>query len=174
MAKFDSSTTMIRGINIYVDDQDRYVYYDPFTKRGYLLLDKNIKQFYFYQNRYLYVIIALILFTGFIANVYASLGFGIMAVIVLEYLFRVRYLNSLTILGNFKPVNKASTLRRSLNPETRGKMLIKSFLYTALSVLLVINAYIEQYELWLFVGTCAVAVVTIGIAIYNLVLGLKS
>lgn len=173
MGKKESYTNPVRGFNIYLDDLDRYVYYDYFTNQGYLLLEKNTKQFYFYQNRFLYIAILMILLASFVPNIWLCLGVGALAALVFEYFFRMKYLPSLTRLGSFKKERKASSVTRKLNPDTKGKLMLKSLLYVVLAVLLVLNAYIEAYEPWLVGLSCLIAVVAIFIAIYNFRLGLR-
>ena len=168
------NTSTVKGMNIYYDDKNRSIYYDRFTKQGYLIQDKNSREYYMYQNRYMFVAIAVILASGFISDFWICLSAGICALVVFEYMFRMKFLKSLSVVGGFVPNRKSGLVQAATTPEEKNKLLLKAGLYLALSILLVVNAMTNNYEMWVIVMSYGLSVGAFCLAILNFVSYRKS
>lgn len=155
----------LSGINIFQDKHGRSVYYDRIFKKGYLIQDKNIQQYYFYQNRYLFVAIIAILSATYISNYWLIILFSILAIIILEVMFRISYLHHLTVLSNFKPIKKQSNI--SINKETKNKYLMKVIAFTLLSILLILNVMTTSYDNLMIGFSYLVSACSIVMAVMN-------
>ena len=71
--KVDKKSNNISGRNIYLDRQGQTVYYDPISKCGYIIDKKVEGKFFVYKNRFVLILMIMILFTG---NCYARAGGG--------------------------------------------------------------------------------------------------
>lgn len=149
------------GRNIYVDERGRDVYYDRFTKNGYLIQEKNLKSYFMYQNRFILVIIGIILGYNFLASLETCIIIGVIVAIIIEIMFRRKYLPSLITIQGFKPEKKLPVYKQIADGEARGKVILKTFLYLAMSILLVLNAYIEKLEFPMFALSVVVAIISL-------------
>ena len=55
-------TIRLSGRNIYTDKQNRTIYYDWVTKKGYLVGSKDAQAATFYKNRFAVILIAVMIF----------------------------------------------------------------------------------------------------------------
>lgn len=135
----------LRGMNIWIDDKGRDIYYDRFfTKCGYVINEKNKGTYAFYANRFFLPIIATVLVMNFILNETQSIFLGILLYIILELLFRLKFLPSLTKLKKFKPQYKLRLVEQ-IQSQDRNKTIILAFLLVAFAILLVINVHMEGF-----------------------------
>lgn len=136
----------VRGMNVYLDDKGRDVYYDRlFTKCGYLIQEKDKGTYAMYANRFIIPIIAAVLAMNFILTEKQSIIMGIGLYFILEALFRFKFLPSLTKLKKFKPTKKLRLVEQ-IQTLGRNKLLLLSILLVVLAVLILINAYTEGYS----------------------------
>lgn len=157
------------GLHIYEDNKGRDVYYDIFTKKGYVIQEKNRQTYSKYENRYLLVIILIILLCS-ITNMYLlSIIIGVVVAGVYEFSFRYKFLDGLVCLNNFKPDKKNSIIDQIASSGQKNKVIIKIVLYIALAVLIVLNGYRQNLSTLLMVICYIVAVFGIASAVVNFI-----
>ena len=139
-------TQKLRGNNIYVDDLGRNVYFDKLSKEAYLIQDKDIKSFSFYSNRFILVVGSIIVFSAFLESIVVCISIATFLLIVLEIIFRKKYLPSLIKLDNFKTIKKMSYVDQEVQTNSRNKTLTKVGLFILLTVLLGLNAYEKEFS----------------------------
>lgn len=131
----------LRGINVYQDDKGRDIYYDRlFTKKAYLIPTHLFGKFSLYQSRYIFPIAIFALLAGFIVETKIALLISIAVLVVMEILFRFKFLPDLPEAKRFKPSADQSFMKRMVGNGSKKKMLIRAALYLALAILLVLNA----------------------------------
>lgn len=166
-----STTASVAGINIYKDSRNRTVYFDRLTKDGYVITAHNVNQYNFYSKRFLIPLIAFALLSTLNVGGY-KLGFGKAAliclgiIIVMEYLFRFRFLKSLTTIPNFRPEKKKPYLQQIIDSNTNKFVIfLKAILYLALGIIFIYYAYLSNYDLveWFVAGTVSIAAIWYGI-----------
>ena len=63
--KVDKKSNNISGRNIYLDRQGQTVYYDPISKCGYIIDKKVEGKFFVYKNRFVLILMIMILFSEY-------------------------------------------------------------------------------------------------------------
>lgn len=155
------------GINIYVDEKGRDVYYDVFTKRGYVIQEKNRATYSKFENRYLLCLILIILLCSITNNYVLSIIIGVVVAIIYEVAFRFKFLETLVAINNFKPKEKYSIIDQIANSNQKQKTIIKAILYVALAVLIIINAYRQHLSTPLMILSYLVSVFGVASAVIN-------
>lgn len=135
-----------RGFNIYSDDKDRTIYYDPFTKEAFLITKADEKKFWIYSSRFVMGFIA-----GYIAfhishSLLISLFVGVATYLVMLFFFRKMFLVDLTVIDNFiKERNDPLHVRLADNFET-PKIIVIVLLSFALSIGSIVNVLNQNYS----------------------------
>lgn len=129
----------ISGRNIYQDEKGRNILYNKNTGIGYLIQDKDERQYNLYKNRYIYIVIGVILAMNFLATPIVCIVIGLIAAAVFEYRYRKTYLPSLVQITNFKPYNNVTYLEQLINSGQKNKVLLFGVLYSVFAILLIIN-----------------------------------
>ena len=149
----------IRSFSVYLDKNGNSIYYDRFTKCGYLLKEEVFAQFRTYNNRYLLAFMFGILAYNFITDLRWTILITVGIAVVMEFFFRKKFLTHLTKYPNFKPVVKA----QENNSEPKSKIIMRMVLYLAFAVLIVLNAYQQKYgNLILFTSYLAAVIAVYG------------
>lgn len=141
--KSHSKTVSASGMNVYYDQRDQPVYYDRFTKKAYLLKDVE-KTYQLYSMRFFLSFSAMVLIYAFSIPLWGCVLLGVAIYAFMEFKFR-RFLSRLTQYRNFIPEQKVSRFDAESQAGFK-KVLIKLILFLLLGVLLILNAYQEQYE----------------------------
>ena len=166
--KSTNQAANVRGLNIYKDSYGRSVFYDRLTKCGYLITPKDANLYVLYSKRFIIpIFIFVMIFESTIAGRVLGLSESIFvclaAVMMMEVLFRFHYLKGLTAIPNFIPTVKEDFMTRMTKDMPKGMLIFKAILYFALSVLLILLAYSENYGTELF--TLCVIVSFVGVII---------
>ena len=132
----------IRGINMYVDERNRDIYYDIFTKNGYIIDEKRAKKFNMFKNRFILVFMGAVLAVNFVLDIKLTIIFSLLVIAALEYSFRFKFLPHCTMIPKFKKGNRAVFD----NHEDKPKEILRIVLYIAFAVLIVMNAYISEFD----------------------------
>lgn len=132
----------VSGINVFYDAKDRPIYFDRFSKNGYLIKDVE-KTYNFYSMRFAIGIIGAIISYAFNLSIAMCIGIGVVLYVFMEFQFR-RFLRNLTVYKDFKPEKKIGRIEAEMGMET-NKIALKGFLFLVLAVLLVLNCLEEQY-----------------------------
>ena len=160
----------ISGFSIYQDKHGRDVYYDFITRNGYLILESNASQFNLYQKR---LIIPLIVFAlllnyrigSFYINIYLAALAALIVLVGLEFLFRFRFLRSLTVIPNFRPERKMSYFEQVNERNEKNVLLMKALLYLLFGVLLGVYAFMKEMST---VELAILLIVSLVICIYGI------
>ncbi len=132
-------STNVDGLFVYRDKRNRVIYKDMFSKDGYIIDQNMLSAFKKYQNRYLAAIAIVALGYNFVFTIEIWTAIAGVVLVVLEYLFRSKFLKSCKKVENFD-TSKA----KNIDKLSRGRTIILAILYLALSVLLIANAVIEK------------------------------
>lgn len=168
-----NKTVPLRGLSIFQDERGRNIYFDRISKMGYVIQDKDVKMYTVYSNRYIIPITAAILLGYFVVEPIWAALFAVVLIIVMEVMFRKRFLPSLTRMEKFKPTKRASMLQRVMDTNDKKKVLVQTLLYLSLAVLLVWNAMDMGMQGFMFGASCALSLAAIGAAILHIVAYIK-
>lgn len=151
MAK-KQSVIALSGRNIFKNSKNQTIYYSKSKKIGYVIPESDFNQFRTMQNRYVLGAIAAIFLNIFADISYWICGLvGIALILILEYNFRCKLLAKFTQFANFVPEKSKSTMD-ILADEDRNRLILKTVLWFALSVLLILNLFSLENKDALVVG----------------------
>lgn len=141
----------LRGMHIYRDKRNRAIYYDVIFKKAYVISNADTKSFTIYAQRFFIALAIAILVISLSYEKYpqymiAGPLFGIVVYALMEWRFRV-FLKTCSSI----PVKLDEWVSRdALNAqESKGRLWTKIILLVVLAILIVVNAYISHFDLFL-------------------------
>ena len=155
----------LSGRNIYTDKKGRVIYYDMITKKGYLVDKKSENSAVFFKNRFVVILFAAILFVAtFLSVIQAVIAWAVMMVLS-EFAYRMSFLKKLEPVTDVDFERRVSALQYIMENKEKGRIIVLIILYFLFSVLVLLNAYTEEYstKLWVFSGCLAVVGVYFGV-----------
>lgn len=137
----------LAGMNIYLNTSGNTVYYNVFDKKGYIV-GYNIQQkFRLFYYRYFMITTLMVLLGDYFKTFETTLLVGGVAAIVVEVYFRGVFLKQLKSIDNFKRDKKVNKLEMIIKNSEKEKTIMKACAYVLLSILIVINAIQQNYNL---------------------------
>ena len=142
----------IAGRNIYIDDKGQTIMYISRTQTGYILKEKDAKNFNLYHNRIaLGIAVAMLLMSSLTSDWRISIIAGLVLFGVLQYRFVKSWLPTLPQIPNFKPKQKKSFIEGLVETNNKGRCILLAVLYAMLGVLLVVNGIIIKSDIVIIV-----------------------
>lgn len=150
--------TQLSGRNIYTDKKKRVIYYDGLTKRGYVVEKKDEGKIFFFQNRLVIILFAAILCAGtFLTWVQATLV-GVALLAIVEVYYRSSFFKKLEVATEVDFERKLTPLQSILARKSKEKVIALIVLWAVFAVLVLVNAYMEQYSMGLTVLSVGLAI----------------
>lgn len=149
--------SIVSGRNIYQDEKGRNILYNKNTGVGYLIQEKDERAYNLYKNRYLYVLIGIILAVNFLADLWICIGVGVLFALFLEYRYRAKFIPSLVQITNFKPYENLSFVDQMVKNGDKNKILLSGILYIVFAILLVLNGIQMKLSSLLMIANIALA-----------------
>ena len=137
----------IAGGNIYIDDKGQTIMYISRTKTGYILKEKDAKNFNLYHNRIALGIAVAMLLMSLTSDWRISIIAGFVLFGVLQYRFVKSWLPTLPQIPNFKPKQKKSFIEGLVETNNKGRCALLAVLYALLGILLVVNGIIIKSDI---------------------------
>lgn len=137
----------IAGGNIYIDDKGQTIMYISRTKTGYILKEKDAKNFSLYHNRIALGIAVAMLLMSLTSDWRISIIAGFVLFGVLQYRFVKSWLPTLPQIPNFKPKQKKSFIEGLIETNNKGRCALLAVLYALLGILLVVNGIIIKSDI---------------------------
>ena len=137
----------IAGRNIYIDDKGQTIMYISRTQTGYILKEKDAKNFNLYHNRIALGIAVAMLLMSFTNDWRISIIAGLVLFGVLQYRFVKAWLPTLPQIPNFKPKQKKSFIEGLVETNNKGRCILLAVLYALLGILLVVNGIIIKSDI---------------------------
>lgn len=162
-------STNLAGKNLYLDVYGNTVYYNIFDKNGYIIYKEVEQKFRLFYYRYSIIIIVLILLGDYFKSLQNTILVGVGATVLLEVYFRMIYLKKLKSIKNFKRDKKVSKLEIIVRSKEKEKVIMKACAYMFLSVLIVINAIQQNFNVLFMVLSGIVAVYSIYSGVINVI-----
>lgn len=150
--------------HVYMDERGRAVYYDVFSKTGYILAN-NEQRYKQFSMRFVMGLIGFILMLMFDMPIWLCVLVGVAVYGFMEFKFR-QFLKSLVRIENFKCDEKMKS-EASIKTLDTNKVLLKTVLLLALSILIIINAKNENYQGWMLYLNYVISVLTLIFALYH-------
>ena len=168
----------LAGINIYQDPKRGTVYYDWFTKKGYILTSSDVKTYTIYTS-----MMPLCILVAFAASSLFSLSYVVAIILCIALyaavavLFRIKFFYKLPEATNWHPVKKENIFISTARNLSIVRLVIIIVLLTALTIMMPIYASIEGMSGFNLFGTylvTAATVVGLIIIIVSLILKIKN
>lgn len=147
----------LAGNNIYLDMYGDNVYYNFVDKKGYLISKEMEQKFRLLYNRYAILLIVLVLLGDYFDTLSRTLLVGCGAAIGVELYFRFIYLKGLKVVKNFKRDRKISKVEALANTKEPQKIMMKGCAYVFLSILVVLNAVEQKFDMIFIVLSLVIA-----------------
>ena len=161
------NVTNLSGNNIYLDRYGDKVYYNIFNKNGYIISKQVEQKFRLFYYRYSIIFIVMILLGDYFNSLQNTLLVGGGAIVLVELYFRLFFLNKLKVIKDFKRERKTSILESTINSKEKEKTMMKAIAYALLSILIIINAIQQNFNVIFLILSGLVAVYSFYIAIIN-------
>ena len=155
----------LSGRNIYTDKKGRVIFYDMLTKKGYLIDKKSENSAVFFKNRFVVILFAAILFGAtFLSVMQAVVAWAVMMALA-EFAFRMVFLKKLEPVTDVDFERRVSALQYIVENKEKSRVIVLIILYFLFAVLVILNAYTEDYsvKLWVFSGCLSVVGVYFGV-----------
>ncbi|MDB1940850.1 hypothetical protein [Clostridium tertium] len=159
----------IAGKNIYLDLYGDTVYYNFFDKNGYIVSKQIEQKFKIFYYRYSIIFIVMILLGDYFSSLLNTFLVGIGAIGIVELYFRFIFLKQLKVIKNFKRERKISMLENIIKSNEKEKVVMKACAYALLSVLIVINAIQQNFNILFLVLSILGAIYSLYIGIINVI-----
>ena len=123
----------LKGINIYQDPKHGTILYDWITKKGYQLTSSDTK-WYIFSEAFLPISIVIVYVSYSLFNVLFinSIIFGLIAYLVMRLIYRVKFLNTLPAIDNYKIPNNGNIFTNAASNYSKTRLLILLILSVAL------------------------------------------
>lgn len=149
------NTYQPKGLFVYINDKGQYVYSDLFCKGGYIISRSDYKKYQVYALRYILGVVIVALLSTLIA-MKPSIIVGVLTVIVGEILFRVKFLGkTCTYDPKFVRPQSEDFIDKFTRSPDPSKKIIKAALLLLFGILIVINAYQQNFSnLFVIISWC--------------------
>lgn len=159
----------LSGNNIYLDFYGDCVYYNVFNKNGYIVSKEMEQKFRIFYYRYSIMFIVMILLGDYFNSLQNTFLVGIGAVALVELYFRGIFLKKLKVIKNFKRETKTSRIESIVKSKEKEKAIMKSCAYALLSVLIIINAIQENFNILFLALSIVAAIYSFYVGIINII-----
>ena len=157
----------LSGNNIYLDMYGEKVYYNIFDKNGYIISKQVEQKFRLFYYRYSVIFIVMILLGDYFISLQNTLLVGGGVIVLVELYFRLFFLKKLKVIKDFKRERKTSILESTINSKEKEKTMMKAIAYVLLSILIIMNAIQQNFNIIFLILSGLVAVYSFYIAIIN-------
>lgn len=151
-----------------VYDGKNYIYADSFTgDKGYILTSNETEKFVIYSSRFvLGLSVGILLF--FLTNIIVLASvLGILTYVVLELLFRSRFLASLPLIENYDRPKAKSIIAGMLDKYSKTKLILMAIFMGGIVALIPVNIHLQKYTGLLLYSNYAILV---ALTVYELVI----
>lgn len=159
----------LAGNNIYLDLYGEAVYYNLFDKNGYIVSKQIEQKFKVFYHRYSIIFIVMILLGDYFKSLQNTFLIGIGVIAIVELYFRFIFLKQLKVIKNFKRERKTSMLESIVRSNEKEKIVMKACAYALLSVLIVINAIQQNFNVIFLALSILGAIYCLYIGVINVI-----
>ncbi|MBS5165236.1 MAG: hypothetical protein KHY77_05675 [Butyricicoccus pullicaecorum] len=167
--KTPHETIRLSGRNVYTDKQKRTIYYDRLTGQGYLLHKEHENKMQFFKNRFPIILFAAILCAGTFLTWMQAVLAGVITAVIVELYFRLSYLKKLEVVTDIDFERRISAIDYIVQNKSRGSVGALCVLYFLFAILVVLNAYLEQYNLGLMILSGGLSLVGLYFGILHII-----
>lgn len=171
--KVDKKSNNISGRNIYLDRQGQTVYYDPVSKCGYIIDKKVEGKFFVYKNRFVLILMIMILFSEYFPSWKEVVITGIAIYLLAEILFRFKFLRSLRQTTKFNREKRQTMLKSIIESKDTKKAILRIILYLAFAILVILNAITMKADIAILLVSILLSIMAMYCVIVNIIACIK-
>ncbi len=166
----------LSGLSIYQDPKRGTIFYDIFTKKGYILTSSDVKTYTIYTAMLpLCFIVAFAAMSLFKLDYIVALIIFLVLFIAVMILFRVKFFYTLPEAEGFKPVKRENIFVYIARTFPKNRLIVLIMMLVALTILMPIYANMENVEGVNLYGSYVVSAATlIGAIICTIALVVKN
>lgn len=135
----------LNGINLY-QEKKRTVYYDIFTKNGYIINNAEARTYLLFSARYALAALVGCLVYYINNNLVVCLAVGLAVLVVLEVLFRKTYLYKLPEIKNYQRPKKAGYIAETAEKESYLRIVLLIICGVLLALMIASNTRNGVYK----------------------------
>ena len=173
MAKYNNWNREAEGPFIYKDSKGRSIYCGPFMKNGYVIPNSEVRAFTIYSARYVLAFSIGVLPYFFFNNVWFGVAAGVIVLVVLELMFRLKFLKGMRKIPNFERPKRDNYFERNVKNTSAGQILISMLLSFAFVIALIYNYYVMRFQGFEMIAYFVLIAGAFAYFILNLVLFIK-
>ena len=152
----------LSGIFIFQDPKRGTVFYDIFSRKGYILTSSDVRIYTVYSAMFPLCIVMAMLCVSMFRMSYLSAALIFLALyLVIAAGFRFGFFYKLPVAERWNPPKRESLFLYFARGDTMSRLLTLALLVFALTILMPLYALIEGYEGINFYAACLVAAVTL-------------
>ena len=145
MAKKTNSKNIV-GPFIYKDNKNGIIYYDIFSKKGYIINNKNVDKYQtYFTSIIIFVLMVFFVMVYGIVNFMFGIGLILAGLLVAHIALRHSYLSKLSFIENYTPINKNNIFTYISNNFSIKKILLMIFISSILAILIYFCAIRYEY-----------------------------
>ena len=165
----------LTGLSIYQDPKRGTIFYDIFTKKGYILTSGDVKTYTIYTSMLpLCFIVAFAAMSLFKLDYIAVLVIFLVLYAGVMVLFRIKFFYTLPEAEGFKPIKRENIFVSIARTFPRNRLIVLIAMLVALTILMPIYANMENVEGVNLYGSYTISAITlIGAIICTIALVLK-
>ena len=147
MAVRTQSKKIISGPFIHNDEKLGNVYYDIFTRKGYVILNKDVDTY----RKFISIIFIIIVLPFFLVQVFSfsvvkAFAFSLVVFLIVLIIFKTRFIYKLSVIENYVPSKKQRLYITLAEKLTTLRLVLSTIAAFLTSILLAIYTVIEKYE----------------------------
>lgn len=132
----------LTGRNVYhIHEKNQTIYYDGFSKTGYIITNQYVSKFSSWQMRLPLCIMLGAVLILFNLNPFLSIGIAIVAYVVATILFHKLFLNNLPIKSNFEKPESKGFLRDIASRYPTNILNIFFVMFIILAIAMIVNMF---------------------------------
>lgn len=170
MKKKQILASELNGFFIYHTSDGRTVYSNPFMSNGYIISNRDIRDYSRYSLRLLASVLIILLITLVDENrFFLGVLLGAAFYLVTSFLFYQRFLPHLSQIKHFQKPKKDGYIKIIAKTRSVSSILIFTILCIILGILILFNATKNAYSGFLFIANCILSGIAFLFAILNII-----
>ena len=134
----------LNGLSIYHDEK-RTVYSPFFTKKAYIITEKNISEYISYIQGYLMALLVFAVAYIFTGNLILSVVFGLLFMISTIVVFYIRFIKKAGVIDDYTKKERDNFIVRQAKGLDRKNIITIIICSPLLAIMLMLNSYINGF-----------------------------
>ena len=168
----DIKIANLNGLMLYHDKKNS-VYYDIFTRNGYILTNAEARKYLLYSARYTFAIMAGCIIFYITNDLKLSALLTLIATVIMELLFRFTFIYKLPVIENYKRPRKPGYIQQTAENDSYFKIILLIVCGILFALMIATNAKLSDYDLLTTILSYVVTYGSLFIAVLNIVALIK-